>query len=203
MEIAFDLFEAGAKTSVVVRSTIHMVTKEIWLFGMRLMKYLPMSIVDQIILFLCYLRFGNTAMYGLRRPDFGPLYMLMLSDTHLIPVVDVGTYDRIKTGEIQVLPSLTSIEGNMVTFSNGKTHHFDAIIFATGYRSVIWQWLETDDPGLIGDDGMPKSNYPDHWKGRNSLYCTGFGRRGLGGSSEHALLIANDISNHYIISKES
>lgn len=120
----------------------------------------------------------------------------------------------------------------MVSFSNGKTHHFDAIIFATGYRSTIWQWLEvlksiyiiwnvsiifvqkhkkwrsfywiessnvvsvcqTDDPGLIGDDGMPKSNYPDHWKRRNNLYCAGFGWRGLSGSSEEALFIANDIS---------
>lgn len=75
-------------------------TKEIWLFGMRLMKYLPMSIVDQIVLFLCYLRFSDTAKYGLRRPDIGPMYMK--SYTPLYPVVDVGTYDRIKTGEIEV-----------------------------------------------------------------------------------------------------
>ncbi|KAF3332900.1 putative indole-3-pyruvate monooxygenase YUCCA10 [Carex littledalei] len=201
MEIAFDLFEAGARTSVVVRSPIHIVNKEIYLFGMRLMNYLPMSIVDQIMLLLCYLRFGNTAKYGLRRPDIGPMYMKF--NTPIYPVVDVGTYDRIKTGEIQVLPSLTSIQGNMVTFSNGKTHHFDAIIFATGYRSTIRQWLETDDEGLIGDDGMAKNKYPGHWKGRNGFYCTGLIRNGLHGSSEDGLLIANDISNEYIISKEA
>ncbi|XP_078149091.1 putative indole-3-pyruvate monooxygenase YUCCA11 [Carex rostrata] len=165
------------------------------------MKYLPMSIVDHIILFLCYLRFGNTAKYGLMRPDFDPLYMLMLSNTRLLPVVDVGTYDRIKPREIQVLPSLTSIEGNMVTFSNRKTHHFDAIIFATGYQSTMWQWLETDDPGLIGDDSMPKCKHPDHWKGCNNLYCAGFYRRNLGCLSEDALLIAKDISDDYILAK--
>ncbi|XP_078149846.1 putative indole-3-pyruvate monooxygenase YUCCA11 [Carex rostrata] len=201
MEIAIDLFEAGAKTSVVVRSPIHILTKEIAFLAMHLMNYLPMSILDQIILFLCYLRFGNTAKYNLRRPNFGPFYMLFYN--RLQPVIDVGAYDRIKTGEIQVLPSLTSIEGNIVTFSNGKTPHFDAIIFATGYRSTMWQWLETDDPGLVGDDGMPKSNYPDAWKGHNNLYCVGFRLRALTGISKDALLIANDISNDYILSKKS
>ncbi|KAJ4789572.1 Flavin-containing monooxygenase [Rhynchospora pubera] len=197
MEIAYDLFEAGARCSIVVRSTVHIVTKEIWLFAMRLMKYLPMSIVDNIVLFLCYLRFGNTAKYGLRRPDIGPMYMKCC--TPVYPVVDVGTYDRVKTGEIQVLPSLTSIEGSMVTFSNGKTHHYDAIIFATGYRSTIRQWLETDD-GLIGKDGMAKNNYPDHWKGKNGLYCAGLNRRGLYGSSEDGLTIADDIGKAYNLS---
>lgn len=50
---------------------------------------------------------------------------------------------------------------------------------------------------------MAKNNYPDHWKGRNGLYCAGLNRRGLYGSSEDALLIANDISNEYILSKEA
>ncbi|KAJ1691599.1 hypothetical protein LUZ63_015754 [Rhynchospora breviuscula] len=197
MEIAYDLFEGGARCSIVVRGTIHIVTKEIYLFAMRLMKYLPMSIVDNIFLFLCYLRFGNTAKYGLRRPDIGPLYMKY--NTPVFPVVDVGTYDRIKTGEIQVLPSLTSIEGSMVTFSNGKTHHYDAIIFATGYRSTVRQWLETDE-GLIGKDGMAKNNYPDHWKGQNGLYCASLNHRGLRASSEDGLTIADDISKAYNLS---
>ncbi|XP_078148650.1 putative indole-3-pyruvate monooxygenase YUCCA11 [Carex rostrata] len=199
-EIAFDLFEAGARTLVVVRSPIHIVNKEIYLFGMRLMKYLPMSIVDYIIHLLCYLRFGNTAKYGLRWPDIGLMNMKFSTPTYL--VVDVGTYDRIKTGEIQVLPSFISIEGNIVAFSNGQAHHFDAIIFATGYRSTIRQWLETDE-GLIGDDGMAKNKYPDHWKGRNGFYCAGLNRNGLHGSSEDGLLIENDISNEYILSKEA
>ncbi|KAJ4809099.1 Flavin-containing monooxygenase [Rhynchospora pubera] len=200
MEIAYDLFEAGARSSIVVRSTIHIVTKEIWSFAMGLMKYLPISIVDNIILFLCYLRFGNTAKYGLRRPDIGPMYMKCY--TPMYQVIDVGTYDRIKTGEIQVLPSLTSIEGSMVTFSNGKTHHYDAIIFATGYRSTIRQWLEADE-GLIGKDGMAKNNYPDHWKGQNGLYCASLNHRGLRASSEDGLTIADDISKAYNLSEEN
>ncbi|KAJ4789660.1 Flavin-containing monooxygenase [Rhynchospora pubera] len=173
MDIAYDLFEAGARCSIVVRSMIHIVTKEIWLFAMRLMKYL---------------------MKYLRRPNIGPMYMKCY--TPVYQVIDVGTYDRIKTGEIQVLPSLTSIEGSMVTFSNGKTHHYDAIIFATGYRNTIRQWLETDE-GLIGKDGMAKNNYPDNWKGQNGLYCAGLNRRGLFGSSEDGLAIADDISKAY------
>ncbi|KAJ3694070.1 hypothetical protein LUZ60_009550 [Juncus effusus] len=194
MEIAYDLYEAGAQTSIVVRSPLHIVTKEIWDFGMTLLKYLPMNVIDHIILFLCYLRFGNTAKYGLKRPEIGPFHMK--SFTPVYPVVDVGTYDKIKSGEIQVLPSIKSVEGNMVAFSNGKTHYFDAIIFATGYRSTIRQWLEKDED-LISDDGMAKKTYPNHWKGSNGLYCAGLVRRGLYGSSEDGLLIADDINNEY------
>jgi indole-3-pyruvate monooxygenase len=50
---------------------------------------------------------------------------------------------------------------------------------------------------------MAKNTYPNHWKGRNGLYCAGLNRKGLYGSSEDALLIANDISNEYILSKKA
>ncbi|KAL0928541.1 hypothetical protein M5K25_000432 [Dendrobium thyrsiflorum] len=48
---------------------------------------------------------------------------------------------------------------------------------------------------LIGDDGLAKQKLHKHWKGNNGLYCAGLVRRGLYGSAEDAINIANDISN--------
>ncbi|VAI32583.1 unnamed protein product [Triticum turgidum subsp. durum] len=136
MEIAYDLAEAGAATSIIIRREIH---------------------------------------------------------TPAYPVVDVGTYAKIKTGEIQVLPAMKAVHGNVVEFADGKRHPFDAIVFATGYRSTTKKWLKSDD-GLIGEDGMARRSFPEHWKGENGLYCAGMVRRGLYGSCEDAESIAEDIS---------
>lgn len=34
------------------------------------------------------------------------------------------------------------IEGDVVEFEDGKRDRFDAIIFATGYRSTVLNWLK-------------------------------------------------------------
>uniref|UniRef100_A0A453KVK4 indole-3-pyruvate monooxygenase n=1 Tax=Aegilops tauschii subsp. strangulata TaxID=200361 RepID=A0A453KVK4_AEGTS len=94
---------------------------------------------------------------------------------------------------VQVLPAMKTVDGNVVEFADGKRHPFDAIVFATGYRSTTKKWLKSDD-GLIGEDGMARRSYPEHWKGENGLYCAGMVRRGLYGSCEDAESIAEDIS---------
>lgn len=192
MEIAYDLAVAGAAASVVVRSELHLVTKEIWNVAMTLYRYLPVWLIDRIVLLLCAVVLGDTSRYGLRRPAIGPFSMKL--QTPAYPVVDVGTYAKIKTGEIQVLPAMKSVDRDVVEFADGKRHPFDAIVFATGYRSTTKQWLKDD--GLIGEDGMAKRSYPGHWKGENGLYCAGMVRRGIYGSYEDAELIAEDISNN-------
>ncbi|XP_039128073.1 probable indole-3-pyruvate monooxygenase YUCCA10 [Dioscorea cayenensis subsp. rotundata] len=191
MEIAFDLYSFGAFPSIVVRSPVHVVSKEIWLVGMLLLKYLSITWVDIVVLLLCYFKFGSTSKYGLCRPSKGPFYSIA-NTQGFFPMMDTGTFAKIKSGEIQVLPSIASIKGNSVTFVNGKIHHFDAIIFATGYRSAVKKWLKDDD--LIGDDGMTKEKFPNQWKGKNGLYCAGLGRRGLYGGGVDALKIAQDIN---------
>ncbi|XP_066314174.1 probable indole-3-pyruvate monooxygenase YUCCA10 [Miscanthus floridulus] len=192
MEIAYDLAAAGAVTSIVVRSELHLVTKEIWNVAMALYPYLPAWVIDKLVLLMCAVVFGDTSRHGLRRPAVGPFTMKLTTPAY--PVVDVGTYAKIRTGEIRVLPAgVKSVRGNVVEFGDGKPHPFDAIVFATGYRSTVRQWLKSED-GLIGDDGMAARSYLEHWKGENGLYCAGMVRRGIYGSCEDAELIATDIS---------
>ncbi|XP_019707648.1 indole-3-pyruvate monooxygenase YUCCA1 isoform X2 [Elaeis guineensis] len=47
---------------------------------------------------------------------------------------------------------------------------------------------------LFTKEGMAKAPFPDGWKGENGLYCVGFTKRGLLGTSSDALSIARDIS---------
>lgn len=51
-----------------------------------------------------------------------------------------------------------------------------------------------DDKNHFNEDGMPNRRFPNHWKGENGLYCSGFGRQGLLGISNDAQKIASDIS---------
>ncbi|KAG6533938.1 probable indole-3-pyruvate monooxygenase YUCCA10 [Zingiber officinale] len=195
MEIALDLANGGVHTTcVVVRSQLHIVPRGIWFVAMRLMKYLPMWLVDHLILLACYFIYGNLAKYGLHRPPIGPMYMK--KHTPIYPVVDVGTVSKIKSGAVQVVPSIKSIDGHNVTFTDGKIQNFDAVILATGYRSSVKKWLKGDD-FLIGEDGMSKQKYPNHWKGKNKLYCAGLVRMGILGSGEDAQKIAKDIAGDY------
>nr|CAB3472819.1 unnamed protein product [Digitaria exilis] len=195
MEIAYDLAVGGAVTSIVARGELHLVTKEIWNVAMALHGYhVPAWIIDKLVLLMCAVVFGgDTARHGLRRPAVGPFTMKLTTPAY--PVVDVGTYAKIKSGEIQVLPTgIKSVhDGNVVEFADGKRHPFDAIVFATGYRSSVRRWLKSKD-GLIGEDGMAARSYPEHWKGENGLYCAGMVRRGIYGSYEDGELIAGDIS---------
>lgn len=46
---------------------------------------------------------------------------------------------------------------------------------------------------LFNENGMPKSKFPNHWKGENGLYSAGFAGRGLLGVSDDAQNIADDI----------
>lgn len=46
-------------------------------------------------------------------------------------------------------------------------------------------------------DGMPKTPFPNGWKGENGLYTVGFTRRGLQGTSYDAVKIAQDIAEQW------
>ncbi|GMN56418.1 hypothetical protein TIFTF001_025537 [Ficus carica] len=192
MEISYDLSNWNAHASVVVRSPVHLLTENIVKFGMSLLKFgLPIKFVDIITSTLGRLMYGNVSKYGLQTPKEGPFFNKLT--TGRSPTIDVGTVDKIKSGHVKVLPSLTRIEGNNVTFDNGETHPFDVIIFATGYKSTVRNWLKGGDD-LFNDQGMPRQRPPNaYWKGKNGLYSAGFSSRGLSGISEDAQNIAQDI----------
>jgi hypothetical protein len=120
---------------------LHLVTKEIWNVAMALYGYhVPVWILDKLVLLMCAFVFGDTARYGIRRPAVGPFTMKLTTPAY--PVYDVGTFAKIRTGEIRVLNAgVKSVGGNVVEFADGTRHPFDAIVLATGYRCTVRRWL--------------------------------------------------------------
>ncbi|KAL8233226.1 hypothetical protein R6Q57_003004 [Mikania cordata] len=191
MEIAYDLCNWGAQTTIVVRSPVHVLTKELVQLGMYLLKYIPCTFVDKMVLMLSKLLYGDLGEYGIQRPSEGPFWVK--EQTGRSPVIDVGTISKVKTGDIKVVTAIKDINGNQINFTNGQEKQFDVIVFATGFRSTVLKWLK-DDSGLFNEKGMPKHKRPNHWKGENGIYCVGFASAGLFGISNDAKNIANDIS---------
>ncbi|PUZ45605.1 hypothetical protein GQ55_8G238100 [Panicum hallii var. hallii] len=194
MEIAYDLASHGANTSIVIRSPVHVVIKEIIRLGMTLVQHIPVNVVDGLLVRLSNFVFGDLSKHGIVRPKLGPL--LLKAKTGQSAVIDVGTISLIKNGTIKVLGNISKIEGDTVEFEGRKESTFDAIVFATGYKSTANTWLKNGE-SMLNDDGLPKQEFPNHWKGANGLYCAGLAKRGLAGIAMDAKNIASDILSSY------
>ncbi|KAM5563910.1 putative indole-3-pyruvate monooxygenase YUCCA10 [Rosa sericea] len=193
MEIALDLANHGAKTSIIVRSPVHFLSRRMVYLALVLLRYLSLSKVDSLMVLLSKLVYGDLTKYGIARPKEGPFFMKIKYGKY--PAIDVGTCSKIKSGEIQVLPAeIGSIRGNDVELKNGKSYKFESIVFCTGFKRSTSLWLKGDDY-LLKEDGIPRPSFPNHWKGQKGLYCVGLSRRGLYGSREDAQNIANDIKS--------
>ncbi|CAA0831676.1 Probable indole-3-pyruvate monooxygenase YUCCA11 [Striga hermonthica] len=190
MEIAFDLSNCGSRVSIVVRSPVHYLANWMVKLGMEMLKFLSIDVVDKIVLMLSKIKYGDLNNYGIQRPSKGPFYLKVA--TGRSPVIDVGTIGKIQEQKIKVLPSIEKVDGDYVRFANGDTKRFDAIVFATGYKSAVREWLK-DDGALFGENGIPKVEKSKLRKGENGLYCAGFGMMGLIGISNDAKAISHDI----------
>ncbi|XP_052110822.1 probable indole-3-pyruvate monooxygenase YUCCA11 [Arachis duranensis] len=66
----------------------------------------------------------------------------------------------IKDGAIKVISShIMRIENNKVIFGNKTEKEFNAIVFATGYKSVANKWLKDNYKNVLNEDGMPKNAF--------------------------------------------
>ncbi|PNT63957.1 hypothetical protein BRADI_4g22715v3 [Brachypodium distachyon] len=100
MEIAYDLASHGANTSIVIRSPLHIMTKELIRLGMTLAHHLPLKLVDNILVMMANFIFKDLSRHGITRPKIGP--MVLKSETGRSAVIDVGNFGLIKKGIIKV-----------------------------------------------------------------------------------------------------
>ncbi|KAL5215093.1 hypothetical protein ABZP36_004245 [Zizania latifolia] len=169
MKITYDLATHGANTSIVVRSPV----------------------LDAVLVMVANFIFGDLSKHGIRRPKLGPLFLK--SQTGQSRVIDVGTAELIKEGAIKVFKGISRISANNVEFHGGKKFPFDAIVFATGYKTTVNTWLKNGE-SMFTVDGFNTKDFPNHWKGKDGFYCVGFARRGLTGIFMDAKNIADDIT---------
>ncbi|XP_024005688.1 probable indole-3-pyruvate monooxygenase YUCCA1 isoform X1 [Eutrema salsugineum] len=200
MEISLDLVRHDASPHLVVRNTVHVLPREIFGLstfgvGMTLLKCLPLRLVDKFLLLMANLSFGNTDQLGLRRPKTGPLELKNV--TGKSPVLDVGAMSLIRCGKIQVsiMEGVKEITKDGAKFMDGQEKDFDSIIFATGYKSNVPTWLQGSE--CFTKEGMPKTPFPNGWRGGKGLYTVGFTRRGLLGTASDAVKIAGEIADQW------
>ena len=186
-EIALDLSEGGARTTISVRNGVHIVPRE--LFGIPIQivaiiatKVLPSAANETLFPRILDLALGDLAKQGIKRPKEGILQRVASSAR--IPVIDVGTVRKISEGAIKVEPGICAITGDGASFHGGNNRKFDAVIFATGYRPDYQSFV---GGGAVGNR--------DH--GSNStIYFVGF-RNSVAGLlrqiSGEAVEVAGDI----------
>ncbi|URD80502.1 Flavin-binding monooxygenase-like [Musa troglodytarum] len=194
MEVCLDLCHHNAFPTMVVRDAVHVLPRET--FGrstfelaVSLMKWLPVKLVDKVLLISSWMILGNIEKYGLRRPSLGPLELKNTQGK--TPVLDIGALQKIKTGEIKVVPGIKRLLHGRAELVDGRILDVDSIILATGYHSNVHSWLQGTE--FFNKDGFPRQAFPDGWKGGSGLYAVGFTRRGLSGASMDAVKIAEDI----------
>ncbi|CAN6171797.1 unnamed protein product [Urochloa humidicola] len=196
MEVCLDLCDHNALPAMVVRdSKVHVLPRE--MFGVAtfsiavfLLRFLPLRLVDMILVLLARLFLGNLEKLGIRRPAGGPLELK--NSRGRTPVLDIGALARIRSGDIEVVPGIKRFFRGGAELTDGRHVAADAVILATGYHSNVPQWLKGND--FFTQEGYPRVPFPDGWKGESGLYSVGFTRRGLSGVSSDAVKVAHDIA---------
>jgi cation diffusion facilitator CzcD-associated flavoprotein CzcO len=185
-EIALDLCEHGAETTISIRDGVHIVPRDLFGVPIQLVatvasRLLPLKISDTLFPTILDFALGNLSRHGIRRPRQGILEQAARSGK--IPVLDVGTAKLIRDGRIKIMPAMASISEDGALFEGGQQRSFDAIIFATGYRSGCQSFLSEDSLRVM--DGDPTIHFVGF---RNSV--TGL----LWEISKEAQLVARNIA---------
>lgn len=169
-EIALDLWESGARTSLCVRGPLHVVPRD--MFGipaqvnsLRIMSKLPPRLADRLSLAMLDRVVGDLSPWGIRRPAIGPISQVLVNKQ--IPLIDVGTVALIKQGHIRVVPGIERFTETGVTLDDGSSLDLDAVVLATGYRPALDAFLDdahryTDARGYptrFGDDAPAPGLY--------------------------------------------
>nr|GMD20129.1 probable indole-3-pyruvate monooxygenase YUCCA5 [Ipomoea batatas] len=177
---------------------VHVLPREIlgkstFELAVLMMKWIPLWLVDKILLVLAWIILGNIEKYGLKRPKTGPLELKNTQGK--TPVLDIGALEKIRAGKVQVVPGIKNFSAGAVELVTGERLEIDSVVLATGYRSNVPYWLQESE--FFSKNGYPNAPFPNSWKGKSGLYAVGFTRRGLSGASADAVKIAQDISKVY------
>jgi putative flavoprotein involved in K+ transport len=155
-EIACELAEAGLTVAIGVRSVPPIATREMFGVPVQVLGILlagfPAGAVDNVGKALRRARIGDLGRYGLGREEWGPFR------ARRPPVIDVGFLEQLKAGRIDVEPAVIGFKPSGVTFADGTSRAFDAVVAATGFRSGLPELL--DVPGVLDETGCPVGGAP-------------------------------------------
>lgn len=143
-EIAICLHEHGAFPALSVRSEVNVIPRDIFgipslQIGIYQSKF-SAKFADILNAPIIKLMVGDIEKYGLKKSKLGPTQQIVKLGR--IPLLDIGTMDLVKKGDIKVFGDITKIEKEQVSFEKDLVEEFDAIIMAVGYETGIKQFLD-------------------------------------------------------------
>ena len=134
-EIAIDLYEQGAITSMAVRSPVNVIPRDVLgipvLELSLLMSRIPPRVADAISAPLMRLLIGDLAKLGFKKKSYGPMEEIRRDGN--VPLLDIGTIQHIRKGHIKIYDDIDHIEGKTIFFKDDKKEVFDAIVAGIGY----------------------------------------------------------------------
>ena len=171
-EIAIDLHEHGARVAIAVRGPVNVVPREI--FGIPILAIsivlsrLPARLADALAAPLVRLSIGDIARLGFRKLPMGPF--TQIKTTRRIPLLDIGTVKLIREGHIEVFGDIREMGETQVTFDDGRSRDFDAVVAATGFHPRSDYFLAPQ--GDILD--VEQARQPGSGEKKSGLHYCGF-----------------------------
>jgi hypothetical protein len=171
-EIAMDLREHGAQVAMSVRGTVNVVPREILHLSIVsvsiALSRLPARIADALAAPLLRLTIGDLSKLGFRQAPSGPITQIKTKSR--VPLIDIGTIALIRAGHIDIRAGVCSMSEAHVTFEDGSSSRFDAVVLATGFRPGVERFLQRPNKDLVKE----KTHGENGVKGAAGLYFCGF-----------------------------
>jgi indole-3-pyruvate monooxygenase len=175
-EIAIDLHECGARVAMAVRGPVNIIPREI--LGVPVLAIaialsrLPARFTDALAAPLVRLTVGDITKLGFRKLPMGPI--TQIKTRARIPLIDIGTIKLVREGHIEVLGDVCEMSETDVTFDDGRSRCFDAIVVATGFRPQVDCFLETQSDVLNAERPRPLPRPRSKVETESALYFCGF-----------------------------
>ena len=134
VDIAVDLCRRAASVTISTRTGAHIMPK--YMMGIPIDRWsafltrklkLPTLWARKIMARLVYLAVGNQSRFGIPKPKHPMWREHATLSQELLPYIGHGW--------IKVRPNVTSLDGDNVNFADGSAETFDAVIYATGYKT--------------------------------------------------------------------
>jgi len=198
-EIAMDLWSWGAFPTILARGSATILSRKFMLFwdafeSTSFSDWVPFPFKQFILSLASLFIYGDLKKYGLRPPSKEKEFSKAI-------VIDHGTVDLIKKGEIRVMrQEIDSFTETGLKLANGVEETADVIIMATGFQKAraLANFLEdrmvkkaVSEDGSLVDKVLPEENM--YFVGFDSFNVGKFQKIGL-----EAEKIADSISNQLV-----
>ncbi|GAB3888418.1 flavin-containing monooxygenase [Terrabacter terrigena] len=174
-ELAVDLAEHGAaRVRMAVRTVPHILRRNRGPVAAQYtgiaVRRLPTALVDRVAPFVERLQTPDLSAHGLPRPDTGLL--TRVERDNAIPVQDVGIIDAVRSGAVEPVAALTSVEGDTVVLADRSRIQPEVIVLATGYDQGLEPLL--GHLGVLDGRGRPVERGGRTARGAKGLWFTGY-----------------------------